>query len=82
MRHRVGSLVGAVAEKMWVSTFHSACVRILRRDAAKLASRRASRSAASPTQAFVALLIRDLGHVEEFPRKSFANAIASMAKEN
>jgi DNA helicase-2/ATP-dependent DNA helicase PcrA len=33
MKHRVGSLVGPVAEKMWVSTFHSACVRILRRDA-------------------------------------------------
>ena len=32
MRHRVGALVGPVAEKMWVSTFHSACVRILRRD--------------------------------------------------
>jgi len=32
MRHRVGQLVGPVAEKMWVSTFHSACVRILRRD--------------------------------------------------
>jgi DNA helicase-2/ATP-dependent DNA helicase PcrA len=32
MRHRVGSMVGPVAEKMWVSTFHSACVRILRRD--------------------------------------------------
>src|SRR5436305_2694457 len=36
MKHRVGALVGPVAEKMWVSTFHSACVRILRRDAAKL----------------------------------------------
>jgi DNA helicase-2/ATP-dependent DNA helicase PcrA len=33
MKHRVGTLVGAVAQKMWVSTFHSACVRILRRDA-------------------------------------------------
>src|SRR3954447_18831255 len=32
MQHRVGSLVGPVAQKMWVSTFHSACVRILRRD--------------------------------------------------
>ncbi|MCB0972234.1 MAG: UvrD-helicase domain-containing protein, partial [Acidimicrobiales bacterium] len=32
MKHRVGALVGPVAEKMWVSTFHSACVRILRRD--------------------------------------------------
>jgi DNA helicase-2/ATP-dependent DNA helicase PcrA len=33
MKHRVGALVGPVAERMWVSTFHSACVRILRRDA-------------------------------------------------
>ncbi len=33
MRERVGRLVGPVAQKMWVSTFHSACVRILRRDA-------------------------------------------------
>ncbi|CAN5738233.1 hypothetical protein BH20ACT2_BH20ACT2_04810 [soil metagenome] len=33
MKHRVAALVGPVAAKMWVSTFHSACVRILRRDA-------------------------------------------------
>src|SRR6188472_732469 len=32
MKQRVGALVGSVAQKMWVSTFHSACVRILRRD--------------------------------------------------
>ena len=32
MRTRVEALVGPVAKKMWVSTFHSACVRILRRD--------------------------------------------------
>ena len=36
MRDRVGALVGPVAEKMWVSTFHAACVRILRRDAHRL----------------------------------------------
>jgi DNA helicase-2/ATP-dependent DNA helicase PcrA len=36
MKHRVAALVGPVAHKMWVSTFHSACVRILRRDAARL----------------------------------------------
>jgi DNA helicase-2/ATP-dependent DNA helicase PcrA len=33
MRERVARLVGPVAKKMWVSTFHSACVRILRREA-------------------------------------------------
>lgn len=32
MRERVEALVGPVAQKMWVSTFHSACVRILRRE--------------------------------------------------
>ena len=36
MKTRVGALVGPVAEKMWVSTFHSACVRILRRDGDRL----------------------------------------------
>lgn len=36
MKSRVGRLVGPVADKMWVSTFHSACVRILRRDAHRL----------------------------------------------
>ena len=33
MKQRVEALIGSVARKMWVSTFHSACVRILRRDA-------------------------------------------------
>ena len=36
MRERVAALVGPVASRMWVSTFHSACVRILRRDASRL----------------------------------------------
>ncbi len=36
MKQRVGALVGPVAEKMWVSTFHSACVRMLRRDGKRL----------------------------------------------
>lgn len=33
MRERVEQLVGQAAEGMWISTFHSACVRILRREA-------------------------------------------------
>lgn len=33
MRERVEQLLGAQAEGMWISTFHSACVRILRREA-------------------------------------------------
>ncbi|SEB38942.1 ATP-dependent DNA helicase PcrA [Paramicrobacterium humi] len=33
MRERVEGLLGGRAEGMWISTFHSACVRILRREA-------------------------------------------------
>ncbi len=36
MRQRVAALVGPVARTMWVSTFHSACVRILRANADRL----------------------------------------------
>ncbi|RNB81061.1 DNA helicase PcrA [Brevibacillus fluminis] len=32
MKNRVASLVGSGAEDIWISTFHSLCVRILRRD--------------------------------------------------
>ncbi|MDR1428613.1 MAG: DNA helicase PcrA [Bifidobacteriaceae bacterium] len=39
MRERVAGLLGSAAEYMWVSTFHSACVRILRREAATLGLR-------------------------------------------
>ncbi|MFN2607984.1 MAG: DNA helicase PcrA [Acidimicrobiales bacterium] len=36
MKGRVAALVGPVARRMWVCTFHSACVRILRRDGSAL----------------------------------------------
>ena len=32
MKNRLAGLIGPVARKMWVSTFHAACVRILRRE--------------------------------------------------
>jgi len=39
MKERVGQLVGGVVRSMWVSTFHSSCVRILRREASRLGYR-------------------------------------------
>jgi len=36
MKERVANLVGPVAKSMWVSTFHSACVRILRQEGNRL----------------------------------------------
>ena len=39
MRERVSALVGPHAERMWVATFHSICVRILRAQSALLGTR-------------------------------------------
>ncbi|HDB8598999.1 TPA: UvrD-helicase domain-containing protein, partial [Staphylococcus aureus] len=36
MKERVQKLVGDQAEVIWMSTFHSMCVRILRRDADRI----------------------------------------------
>ncbi|MGZ5308306.1 MAG: ATP-dependent helicase [Solirubrobacterales bacterium] len=36
MRERVATLVGGVSRRMWVTTFHSSCARILRTEAARL----------------------------------------------
>ena len=36
MRERLGGLIGPYARGMWVSTFHSMCVRILRADCERL----------------------------------------------
>ncbi|WP_071458412.1 DNA helicase PcrA [Bacillus massilinigeriensis] len=32
MRERIGGIMGGAADDIWISTFHSMCVRILRRD--------------------------------------------------
>jgi DNA helicase II / ATP-dependent DNA helicase PcrA len=40
MRSRLRELLGDAADRMWVSTFHSACVRILRSQADRLGYRR------------------------------------------
>ena len=62
MRDRVQALVGPVAKQMWVSTFHSACVRILRAQADHLGYPKTfSIYDQSDAQRLVAYCIRDLG---------------------
>ena len=36
MKDRIGRIMGGTAEEVWISTFHSMCVRILRRDIDRL----------------------------------------------
>ncbi len=62
MRDRVGALVGPVVRSMWVSTFHSACVRILRANAEVLGYPRTfSIYDQADTVRLTGYVIRDLG---------------------
>ncbi len=75
MKARVDALVGRRATAMWVSTFHSMCVRILRREAKHLGVRSAfSVYDADDTRRLVALVVRDL---DLDPRKFAPRAVAA-----
>src|SRR5918996_1931728 len=79
MRSRVAALVGPVAEKMWVSTFHSACVRILRRDADLIGyPRQFTIYDESDAVRLTGYVIRDLGlDTKRFPPRSVHAAISA-----
>ncbi|HET6775598.1 MAG TPA: DNA helicase PcrA [Acidimicrobiales bacterium] len=83
MKSRVAALVGPVAEKMWVSTFHSACVRILRRDADKLGfPRNFTIYDQADANRLTGYVIRDLGlDTKRFPSRS-VHASISAAKND
>ena len=83
MKARVGSLVGPVAQKMWVSTFHSACVRILRRDAGRLGFRSSFTiyDEADATR-LTGYVLRDLNlDAKRFPPRSIHAAISTAKNE-
>ncbi len=75
MKERVDALVGRRSGPMWVSTFHSMCVRILRREAKHLGVRSAfSVYDADDTRRLVGIVARDL---ELDPKKFAARALAA-----
>ena len=62
MKERVAALVGGVARSMWVSTFHSACVRILRREAPRLGVQPSfSIYDAADSERLIRLCLKELG---------------------
>jgi DNA helicase-2/ATP-dependent DNA helicase PcrA len=79
MKTRVEMLVGPVAQKMWVSTFHSACVRILRRDADRLGfPRQFTIYDQADAVRLTGYVIRDLGlDTKRFPPRSIHAAISA-----
>ncbi|MBS1195935.1 MAG: ATP-dependent helicase PcrA, partial [Actinobacteria bacterium] len=83
MKHRVAQLVGAVSRGMWVSTFHSACVRILRRDASRLGYRsNFSIYDDVDSRRLVEFCVRDLDlDSKRFPPRSIQAAISKAKNE-
>ncbi|MGY6656271.1 DNA helicase PcrA [Amycolatopsis sp. TRM77291] len=74
MRERVSDLVGRRANAMWVSTFHSMCVRILRREAKTLEmSSSFSIYDSDDTKRLITLVARDL---DIDPKKYAARTLA------
>jgi DNA helicase II / ATP-dependent DNA helicase PcrA len=83
MKTRVQALVGPVAQKMWVSTFHSACVRILRRDAQRLGYKSSfTIYDQSDAERLTTYVLRDLNiDPKRFPPRS-VHAVISQAKND
>ncbi len=79
MKHRVEALIGPVARSMWVSTFHSACVRILRMHAEAIGYPKSfSIYDQADAQRLTGYVIRDLG----FDNKRFTPRAVHAAISN
>ena len=83
MRERVEALVGPRAKAMWVSTFHSACVRILRREAKRIGiSTSFSIYDAADAQRLMALCCRELDlDPKRYPPRAFSAQVSNLKNE-
>ena len=83
MKERVGELVGSVAKSMWVSTFHSACVRILRQEANRLGySNTFSIYDSADSQRLITIVAKELNlDPKRYPARAFQSAISNAKNE-
>src|SRR5215472_13063457 len=83
MAARVAALVGPRARSMWVMTFHSACVRILRREARRFGYPSSfSIYDQADSQRLMALTCRELElDAKQFPPKAMAAAVSNLKNE-
>ncbi|WP_030903657.1 ATP-dependent DNA helicase [Streptomyces sp. NRRL F-5126] len=83
MKERVEQLVGPRAGAMWVMTFHSACVRILRRESKRLGFTSSfSIYDAADSKRLMALVCRDLElDPKRYPPKSFSAKVSNLKNE-
>jgi len=85
MRERVAALIGARAgSSMWVSTFHSTCVRILRNQASLLAGLNSNFSIydADDSRRLLQMIGKDLGlDIKRYSPRLLANGISNLKNE-
>jgi DNA helicase-2/ATP-dependent DNA helicase PcrA len=83
MRERVAQLVGARARAMWVSTFHSACVRILRAEGKRLGFTSSfSIYDADDSRRLMTTVCRDLDlDPKRYPARSMAAQVSNLKNE-
>ncbi|HET8601924.1 MAG TPA: DNA helicase PcrA [Segeticoccus sp.] len=83
MRERVEALVGGRSKAMWVSTFHSACVRILRREATKVGLKSSfSIYDAADSQRLMSMVLRDMNlDPKRYPPRSFSAQVSNLKNE-
>src|SRR5271157_5394125 len=83
MAARVAALVGSRARSMWVMTFHSACVRILRREARRFGYPSSfSIYDQADSQRLMALVCRELElDAKQFPPKAMAAQVSNLKNE-
>jgi DNA helicase-2/ATP-dependent DNA helicase PcrA len=83
MKERVGDLVGSVAKSMWVSTFHSACVRILRQEAGRLGySNTFSIYDSADSQRLITIVAKELNlDPKRYPARQFQSMISNAKNE-
>lgn len=83
MKERITKLVGVIAEDIWISTFHSMCVRILRRDIEQIGiSRNFTILDAGDTLSVVKSCLKDLNlDPKKFEPRAIHAAISNLKNE-
>ena len=83
MRERVAALVGPRARSIWVSTFHSMCVRILRRDGRSLGLKSSfSIYDADDSRRLMTMVGRDLDlDPKRYPARSLSAQVSNLKNE-
>ncbi len=83
MKERVADLIGPRAKAMWVMTFHSACVRILRREATRLGLKSTfSIYDAADSQRLMTMVLRDLDlDPKRYQPRAFSHAVSNLKND-